>query len=165
MDFLMMLRDIDWLPAVLLIAGIVLLVVEMFTAGFGAAGIGGIVLLVLDIFLVADSLVQGLLMFLILACLITALFLTAAYLMGKGKWPRRLILSERESGYSSSEDRSGLLGQRGTVATDLRPAGSAVVNGVKVDVVSSGEFIPNGTPVEVTCVEGNRVVVKRADND
>ncbi len=53
------------------------------------------------------------------------------------------------------------LGKNGLAATVLRPAGSALINGEKVDVVTEGEFIESGTPVEVVRIEGVRVVVRR----
>jgi membrane-bound serine protease (ClpP class) len=56
---------------------------------------------------------------------------------------------------------SELLGKTGTASSDLRPAGFAVVDGKRVDVVSRGEMIAKGTPVTVIDVESNRVVVKK----
>jgi membrane-bound serine protease (ClpP class) len=48
------------------------------------------------------------------------------------------------------------------VVSPLRPAGIADFHGERVDVVSQGEYIAAGEPVEVVRVEGNRVVVRRA---
>jgi membrane-bound serine protease (ClpP class) len=53
-----------------------------------------------------------------------------------------------------------LLSQSGTAYSTLRPSGKAHINGKLVDVVSSGEFIDPGTPVEVIEVAGNRIVVR-----
>ena len=44
----------------------------------------------------------------------------------------------------------------------LRPAGFALIDGERVDVVSDGEPIEAGTAVEVVRVDGNRIVVRRA---
>ena len=55
--------------------------------------------------------------------------------------------------------RVELVGQTGVAATDLRPSGKARIDGVIVDVVSLHAYIRAGTPVEVTEVEGVRVVV------
>jgi membrane-bound serine protease (ClpP class) len=43
--------------------------------------------------------------------------------------------------------------------TDLRPAGTAQVDGERFDVVSEGGFVPRGAPVRVIRSEGYRVVV------
>jgi membrane-bound serine protease (ClpP class) len=53
------------------------------------------------------------------------------------------------------------LGQRGETATPLRPAGIALIDGGRVDVVSEGEMIEAGVPIVVTRMEGNRIVVRR----
>jgi len=53
-----------------------------------------------------------------------------------------------------------LIGLRGVAHTDLRPSGVARINGHRVDVVTQGDFVRVGTPIEVSLVEGNRVVVR-----
>jgi membrane-bound serine protease (ClpP class) len=52
------------------------------------------------------------------------------------------------------------VGQHGETATPLRPAGIALIDGVRVDVVSEGEMIAAGVPIVVTRMEGNRIVVR-----
>src|SRR5690606_14680272 len=47
-----------------------------------------------------------------------------------------------------------LVGRRGTAASDLRPAGIARIGDERLDVVTQGNFIPVGTPIEVYRVEG-----------
>ena len=55
-----------------------------------------------------------------------------------------------------------VVGKTGTASTALRPAGMAEFDGVKLSVVSKGEFIEAGRAVTVECVEGNRIVVHEA---
>jgi membrane-bound serine protease (ClpP class) len=55
---------------------------------------------------------------------------------------------------------SALIGRYGTAVSDLRPAGVASIEGERMDVVSDGEFIRAGTTLEVTRVEGRRIVVR-----
>ena len=43
----------------------------------------------------------------------------------------------------------------------MRPAGIAEIEGERVDVVSDGELIDAGQFIEVTRVDGNRIVVRR----
>ncbi len=59
-------------------------------------------------------------------------------------------------------DKPELLNQTGTAHTDLRPAGTAVINGKRVDVVSEGGMIAKGTSIKVVQIEGLRVVVRAA---
>ncbi len=64
-------------------------------------------------------------------------------------------------GYTSSPDGDRLqLGRTGTALSPLRPAGVADIEGARVDVVSEGWFIDAGAPIEVTRVDGNRIVVR-----
>ncbi len=52
------------------------------------------------------------------------------------------------------------VGTTGTAQTPLRPAGLAVLGGVRTDVVSEAGFIAAGTAVKVVHIEGHRVVVR-----
>jgi membrane-bound serine protease (ClpP class) len=78
---------------------------------------------------------------------------------------RRLVLEAEmgaEQGYTSPpESDRRQLGRTGTALSPLRPAGVADIDGLRVDVVSDGDFIEAGTAIEVTRVEGNRVVVRK----
>ena len=58
-----------------------------------------------------------------------------------------------------TEDRE-LIGKEGTARTDLRPSGSAEIEGRRYNVVSEGGFIAEGTRLRVVEVRGNRVVVE-----
>lgn len=57
-------------------------------------------------------------------------------------------------------EQSELLHQKGTAYTNLRPSGTALINGRRVDVVTEGGLIERGTPVQVIALEGLRVVVR-----
>jgi membrane-bound ClpP family serine protease len=78
--------------------------------------------------------------------------------------PIRLNKDMGEAG-AAEGGLSALLHKQGTSVSELRPAGIAEIEGRRVDVVTRGEMIPAGVAVEVAEVEGNRVVVKRADRD
>jgi membrane-bound serine protease (ClpP class) len=52
-----------------------------------------------------------------------------------------------------------MLGTEGVVESLLRPAGVAIFDGRRVDVVSRGEAIEAGARVKVIELAGNRVVV------
>lgn len=156
-------NGITVLSLILLVAGIGLLVLELFHPGFGAPGVLGILVLVLDIFVSARTFQQGLLMAAIVAVIVLAFLALGARLISKGKIPRKLILtdeSDRESGFISSQDMQALLGLAGTALTVLRPAGMAELDGQRWDVVTQGEFIPRGAALRVVEVEGGRIVVR-----
>jgi membrane-bound serine protease (ClpP class) len=47
----------------------------------------------------------------------------------------------------------------------LRPAGIADIDGKRVDVVSQGEWIDAGAPIDIMRVDGNRIVVRLAHDE
>lgn len=66
-----------------------------------------------------------------------------------------------QAGFVGTDDHTALIGQTGTAATTLRPGGYATIAGRRVDVVTLGELVEAGAPLEVMSVEGNRIVVRR----
>lgn len=79
---------------------------------------------------------------------------------------RKLVLREStktEEGYVSSENRPELVGKSGKTKTALRPAGTMVLDGNLIDVVSEGDFIESDVTVTVVKVEGMRVVVRKGE--
>lgn len=163
-----------WEEMLLVAAGLVLLVLEIFVIpGFGIAGALGIAALVAGIALSMLGsgnsaqlllLVAGRVVFSLLAALLGSLFLLR--FMAKSPLGRKLVLETELAagqGYASPpRDDPYWLGKSGTAWSMLRPAGIAEIEGRRVDVVSDGEMIEAGTPVQVTRVDGNRIVVKRA---
>jgi membrane-bound serine protease (ClpP class) len=71
----------------------------------------------------------------------------------------KLFISQRTVGELGAE-KPELLQQTGTALTPLRPSGTALINGKRVDVVTEGPFIERGAPVKIVAVEGARVVVR-----
>lgn len=76
-------------------------------------------------------------------------------------WAHRLALVAAQGPeYVASADYRDLHGRTGTAVTYLRPAGIASIGGRRVDVLTEGEFIAQGTPVRVARVEGARIFVE-----
>jgi membrane-bound serine protease (ClpP class) len=87
-------------------------------------------------------------------------------------WLRHLPSSDRFSGlflrhtaaqsegYVSALPRGDLVGKDGVAVTDLRPAGMAQIGTERVDVVTEGEYVSQGTPVRVVRSEGYRHIVR-----
>lgn len=71
----------------------------------------------------------------------------------------RIFISRRVVG-DLATDRPELLNEVGVAQTNLRPSGTALIKGQRVDVVTEGSMIERGTPVQVVAVEGLRVVVR-----
>ena len=74
-----------------------------------------------------------------------------------------MVLSEGDMVNSVSDSVNSLLGREGKNLTDLKPSGSAMIDGERVDVVSDGEFIPKESNVVVSKHEGLRVLVEKSE--
>jgi len=163
-----------WEELLLIAGGLAFLLVEMFLIpGFGIVGALGIVAVLagLALSMVGAGVTTATLLLasarVVLSLLVALLAsLVLLRLLPHLPFGRRLILSTGLSaaeGYASApESDSHWLGRRGRAASTLRPAGIAEIDGERVDVVSDGELIAAGEPVEVTRVDGNRIVVRRA---
>ncbi len=154
-----------WEVLALFALGMVLLGIELFVPGFGVFGVGGLAALVASIVLASGS-PERAVRSLSLALLASVVAVLVLMRLGRFRgWWRRLVLAEAVTGaggYVAARHLEDLLGQRGTALTTLRPAGTVEIGGRRVDVVTEGEFIPAGSPVEVVGVETTRVVVRRA---
>lgn len=148
------------------LVGIGLLVLEAFMPGFGLPGISGIVMEIVAIALtwVNHGPVAALGLTIIVLSLIAIAISMSLRSATKGRLSRsKIILKDRESneaGYRSAEDMQVFLGKEGETTTVCRPTGMAEFDGVKLNVVSDGEFLPAGTRVRIVQVEGSRIVVR-----
>jgi membrane-bound serine protease (ClpP class) len=89
------------------------------------------------------------------------LFALATRAFPENAWMKRLVLvAEQGPEYVTSSDFTSLRGMTGTALSLLRPAGIALIDDKRVDVLTDGEFIAAGTPVRVTRVEGARIFVE-----
>ena len=152
------------IPAVImLVIGFALVVFEMYIPGFGAPGIIGIILLVVGVVATNPTPLQALVLALIIVILLCIAFSICIRTVSKGRLNKTpLVLTDvatnREG--EKSEDLSFFVGRTGETHTLLRPAGIAEFDGVKLNVVSDGDFIDVGRQVRVERVEGNRIVVR-----
>jgi membrane-bound serine protease (ClpP class) len=71
----------------------------------------------------------------------------------------RVFASHQTVGEIGTE-RPELVGKAGIAFTPLRPSGTAVINGQRIDVVTEGSMVDRGVSIRVVAVEGMRVVVR-----
>ena len=148
---------------IMMLVGVALLVVEMYVPGFGAPGISGIILLVLGFVLLKPPLAEGLILFAILAAILCVALSGCLYSASKGRLSRsKLVLNDVavSANAAGNNDLNYFIGREGVTHTDLRPAGIGEFDGVKLNVVSDGEFVAKDKPIRVQSVEGNRIVVR-----
>lgn len=161
---------VGWEQVLLVIGGIVLIIVEVFVLpGFGVAGILGFIALAAglttSLFGAGASLaaiVSAVSRVAISAALAVVASLALLRFVPRLPAGRKLILASALGGGGgrSEPDLPSRVGIVGTSVTPLRPAGIAELAGQRVDVVSEGEFVEAGEPVEVVRDHGDRVVVR-----
>lgn len=148
------------------IIGVVLMVLEAFMPGFGIAGISGIVVEIIAVTLtwLNHGPVAALGMLLVILSVIAIAISMSLRSATNGRLSKsRIILRDTESneaGYRSAEDMEVFLGRDGKAITVLRPTGIAEFDGVRLNVVSEGEFIAMGTAVRIVRIEGSRILVR-----
>lgn len=149
----------------LILIGIALLAIEVFLIpGFGVSGILGMAALITGIFLVTDSLLEGLI-FTTGALTVLGFIVYLSFRLPRTRriW-KRFSLSTRQTskeGYVAPKPQYEMyLGQVGTALTQLRPAGTGDFDGVHLDVVTEGGFIGAGTSIRIIGVEGTRIIVR-----
>ena len=152
------------IPAlVMIIVGFGLMVVEMYVPGFGLPGISGILLMLGGIFLMQPTPLQALILVVILVLLLGVAFSIAMRSIAKGRLSRSKLVLNEELGAGDEQDLTYFIGNTGRTHTALRPAGIAEFGGVKLNVVSDGDFVAADRPIVVLRVEGNRIVVREAE--
>jgi len=150
-----------WLEISLAIIGIVLLVIEAFVPGFGVFGAGGVLSMGASIFFAVPS--QELAWRYLMWTAVAFLFVIIGVMrtVSKRGLGRALTLSDTAKGWVAPRtDLSALIGQQGKSLTVLRPAGTAQVGDLKLDVVTEGEYLQAGILVKIIRVDGTRVVVR-----
>ena len=149
----------------LIIVGYCLIVVEMYIPGFGVPGISGMICLAVGLFFVSGgSMLAGLLATLVVVALLCVALSISIRSASKGRLAKsRLVLNE--TSISPEEKGQALeyyVGKEGEAKTILRPAGVADIEGVRLNVLTDGDFINENEKIVVERVEGNRIFVRRA---
>ncbi len=157
--------------------GVLLLLAEiLIIPGFGVAGITGIILVVGSLmaalignvglqFPSSESVASAAItMAITLVLLIVMIFSIGRYLPRSERFNQLVLSPDLSSiaGFTSADTIEALVGAIGTAITPLRPSGTAEINGERVDVIASGEFIPAGSEIRVVRVQGSRVEVRSA---
>jgi membrane-bound serine protease (ClpP class) len=166
---------------VIFIIGFALLFTEVFiTPGFGVLGISGVLLILVSLINAMSWQVPGEILpsvsgggatiqraVINLALGMTGTVILAAAagrFLPKSRAMRPLVLSQstdKESGFTAAHDHSELLGKTGTAEMNLHPAGRALIDGERINVITRGEFIEKGSAVKVTEAHGSRIVVEK----
>lgn len=141
-------------------AGVALLFLEMFLPGIIAGVIGG-VLLVASIFTAYRDIgvEAGNVTLVATAAITSGLWWWWATKFQQTRFGRRMTLAATSTGTTQASGLAQLIGQTGTAITPLRPSGTILVAGKRVDAITGGDFIEQGTAVRIVRVEGLGVIV------
>lgn len=154
-----------WMPALMVIAGLLFMAVEIFLIpGHGVAALLGLLAVLAGIVLSMMGPVPG-------PADVAIAFgaaISSVTLLGVAGWglySRMRAGDPLLGGILSREDvaapaRRELEGIEGIALTDLRPAGTAEIAGERLDVVSEAGWITAGSPIRVLRAEGYRHVVR-----
>jgi membrane-bound ClpP family serine protease len=155
-------------PILCLLAGLALLIVEVFIPSGGMIGFLAVGLLGVGVWnAFAFSTTAGLLAVLALLLLLPVVFAVAVYLMPRTPLGRWMFLRPPEPDEVEPERPAGsrldhLVGQFGRTITPLRPSGVVDFDGRRLDGLAEEGLIPPGTLVRAIHVRGGSLVVRPA---
>jgi membrane-bound serine protease (ClpP class) len=154
------------LPVFLQIIGILVVLAEIFIPSFGLLAVIALAVFSYSLYLVFTTLSStaglvfaGLDLILVPVCIVFGMKILA-----KSPLALRKELSRKQGVVSQAKEFETYLDMRGIAVTDLRPSGMAEINMKRLDVVTDGEYIEVNTPVVVTGVTGNRIIVQKIES-
>lgn len=156
----------------LLIWGLILLalaaaavVIDIFVPTAGVlAGLSLVLAIAGVVCLFRYSTTWGVIGMLLVGIIGPSIFIVGFKLMPHTPLGRKLILgAEEEEGrppHPLASGLQGLIGQEGTVVTDLRPVGTVRIGDAKYEAISETMLVRAGTPVRVTALDGLSLKVR-----
>ena len=155
---------VDLYQIAIFLVGILCIIVELLMPTVGLLAGVGVAAMLYSVVLALGGDINALYAMLISFVVAIAVFAVIVKKLPSSRLWNKVVLKDQSSsslGFVSAEPRNELMGRHGTVLTELRPAGSALIDGRPVDVISEGAFLPKGEEVIVVAVNGSRVVVRK----
>ena len=147
---------------VLMIAGFVLVGIEMALPGFGLPGICGIVSLAVGVLMTAKTLEAGIIMVVVIIVLSAIMMTVIMTLLSSKKTKVPVVLKDDVKGeqeFLNASDMEYLIGKTGVAATDLRPGGKGSFDGIYFDVLSDGKYVNKGEHIKIIKIKDNKLIV------
>jgi membrane-bound ClpP family serine protease len=169
-----------WLEAILFLAGVASILLEIFVLpGSAIFGLGGGLMVLVSLVLASQTFVlphneyqtaqlRNSLLSLVAAgaAVLGIAALLRKYLPHTPMLGQMVLAPPSESEFEAVARREALVdfahlvGQHGRTTTQLTPSGKARFGADLIDVISDGELVPRGTEIVVVEVSGNRVLVR-----
>lgn len=151
----------------LIVCGVFFILAEIVLPG-GIVGFLGFLLFAAGVLFAGANMLWMAISLLVAFLVATAVLILMIKVLGKEmKFFKKFILSDStdtEHGYVSNVTRTDLIGKIGKTKTPLRPSGTVVIDGERVDAVTEGVFIAAGIDVAVVKTEGVRIVVREVES-
>ena len=173
-----------WLEVILFVGGLTFIAIEVLALpGFGLFGAGGLFMVLVSIVLATQTFVLPRnsyqyeelpkSLFTLIAGMagtfVAALIMR--HLFPHTPFARRMMLLPPSGEELAAREQRELLadfahlyGCQGRAATQLTPSGKAMIGDELVDVISRGEVVAQGTPVQVVEIKAHRVVVEPVES-
>ncbi len=154
------------LPIILQLVGVVVIIAEVILPSFGILTIVALGVFGYSLFMVFHDISKAAGFALLAAdlVLIPVLVILGLKLLARSPVTLRKTLSREEGVSSQPPELDSYIDMQGTAVTDLRPAGTAVIDGKRVDVVARGEYLEKDAAIIVTAVTGNQIIVRKKDD-
>ncbi len=152
-------------PVLLQMLGLVVIVMEIFIPSLGLLALIAAGILFYSLYLVFStvSFTAGMVFLGVDIFLIPIILVLGFKALGASPLSLHKKLSSTEGVFSQAPDLVSWKGKKGEAITDLRPSGTVMIEGKRLDAVTDGEYMDAGTPVVVTLVSGNRIVVDKIE--
>ena len=168
MEFTQIFTKMHWVPALLLIVGLVMMIIEIFVSGFGFFGVSGLISLTAGVIVricFGLNLSQSLTLILLVIGFLVLVFMVMVYgakygILGRtGLFERRTTLSKD---YNKVErELRKLVGRNGKTISKLDLGGQAKIRGKIYDVVSISNYIEPNTNIKVVEIKDNTIMVRK----
>ncbi len=142
------------IAVLLIILGVGLLIAEIFIPSFGLTGVLGLVAILGGVLMTAETVGEGLMLFVIIFVIVLILMFVAYRFVASKRSP--LILKDSVKTPEPKSDLSYFVGMEGVALTILRPSGKGDFDGVRLDVLTEGDFIRKGCKIVVERIEGKK---------
>jgi membrane-bound serine protease (ClpP class) len=149
---------------ILILAGIgfLLMLTEMFLPGGVLGVLGGLMLVAAVIvgYVKLGAFGGTIVLCVVLVCGLVG-FCVAMAIFPRTTVGRKMTLGQTSSDGDGLDSALPAVGSEGIALTLLRPAGKALIDGRRVDVVAEGEFIEAQQPVVVIAADGMSIAVRK----
>ncbi len=168
LQFCEIFTKMSWVPAVLLIVGLVFMLVEVFVPGFGFFGITGILSIIAGIIVrIVNGLnvTQSVLMILLVILIFIAFNMIMVFSAKHGMLGHSGLFENKSSlatDYNKpNREIRKLVGRQGKTISPLNLGGKAKIRGRVYEVVSVSEYIEANTRIKVVEIKDNIIKVKK----